>query len=189
MFDFGIPQILWGRISFCAGIMLYLSAALLTLAATPERIGKFETLTRNKWICLFGGWIALALCVPHAVVVSPQFLLPFLWPLAIVVPVLGFFFVDFPAARALGGGLILLGYALVHYTFDFRTPGFPVLAILGWLTGIAGIWISGKPCAMRDYFRMTSGKNWIRFLCCALWGVAALCALWALIMTREGGSL
>ncbi|MBR7139891.1 MAG: hypothetical protein IKD44_10130 [Lentisphaeria bacterium] len=189
MFDVDIPQILWGRIAFCSGILLFLFSSFLTFAAIPERIGKFEAFARNRWIGLLFGWVALALCVPHAVVVSPQFLLPFLWPIAVIVPILGFFFVDYPAARALGGVLILLGYSLVHYTFEFRTPGFPLLAFIGWFTGIAGIWISGKPCAMRDYFRMAGSKKWFRLLCCGLWGAAALSALWALVMTREGGAL
>ena len=184
-----ISLISWGRIAFLSGIAFYLCISVLSFAAVPEKVEKFERLARNKYVGLFGGWLALALCVPHAVVVSPGFLIPFLWPIALVVPVLGFFFVDYPAARAVGGLLILLGYSLIHYTFDFRTPGFPYFAFLGWLTGIAGIWISGKPCAMRDYFRLCAGKVWFRYLGTALWGVAALSALWALVMTREGGAL
>ena len=189
MMESTLSPIVWGRTAFVSGILLYLCGALLTLAARPEKVEKFERFARNKWIGLFDGWIALALCVPHAVVVSPQFLLPLLWPIALAVPVLGFFFVDYPAARAVGGLLILLGYALVHYTFDFHTPGFPLFAFLGWLTGIAGIWISGKPCAMRDYFRLASRRKSFRYLCTALWGVAALFAVWALVMTRDGGDL
>ena len=184
-----ITQIFWGRAAFCSGLLLFLCAAVLTFAALPERVGKFEQLARNRWIGLVGGWIALALCVPHAVVVSPQFLIPFLWPLAVTVPLLGFFFVDYPAARAVGGGLILLGYSLVHFSFDLRTPGFPGIVVLGWLTGIAGIWISGKPCSMRDYFRLAARKKWFRGVCTGLWSAAALLALWALAATRDGGTL
>jgi hypothetical protein len=187
MVDPSISQIFWARSAFLSGILLFLAAGVLTFGALPERVTKFESLSRNKWIGLFGGWIALALCVPHAVVVSPGFLLPFLWPLAVAVPLLGFFFVDYPAARAAGGVLILLGYSLVHYTFDFRTPGFPAFAVLGWLTGIAGIWISGKPCAMRDYFRLACGSKPFRLACGTLWSLGALMSLWALLMTREGG--
>ena len=177
---------LWAMATFVSGSLMSLAALWLTLAAAPERVGKLEKLTRNRWIGLFGGWIALALCVPHAVVVSPAFLLPFLWPIAVAVPLLGFFYVDYPAARAVGGLLILAGYSLVHYTFDFRTPGFPLLAVAGWIAGIAGIWISGKPCAMRDYFRMAAEKVWFRRLCAAFWCVGALLCIWALVMTREG---
>ncbi len=189
MMTWNLSPLVWGRMAFCSGILLYLCAAGLTLAAGSKNASALERLARNKWIGLFGGWIALAICVPHAVVVSPQFLLPLLWPMAVIVPVLGFFFVDYPAARAVGGLLILSGYSLVHYTFDFHTPGAPAFAVLGWLTGIAGIWISGKPCAMRDYFRLVSGRRSYRFICGALWSVAALFALWALVMTRDGGAL
>lgn len=176
------------KLVFAFGVCLYGSAAVLTFVLNETRLVKVEPLPRNKWIGLVAGWIALAVCVPHAAVVSPAFLLPFLWPIAIIVPILGFFFVDYPAARALGGILILMGYYLVHYTFDFRTPGFPVLAVAGWLIGIAGIWISGKPCSMRDYLRLAGRSRSFRLSCGAAWSIAALLSLWALIMTGTGGA-
>ena len=176
------------KVVFAMGACLYGFAAVLTAALNEARLEKVESLPRNKWIGLVVGWIALAVCVPHAEVVAPAFLHPFLWPIAVIVPILGFFFVDYPAARSLGGGLILMGYYLVHYTFDFRTPGFPVLAVIGWLIGIIGIWISGKPCAMRDYLRLAGRSRSFRFSCAAGWGVAAVLSLWALIMTRTGGA-
>lgn len=182
-----IPQIFWARGAFSSCVLILAAAGCLTFLALPGKEKSFEALSRNRWIGLAGGWIALALCVPHAVVVTPQFLMPFLWPIAIAVPILGFFFVDHPAARAVGGLLILLGYYLVHFTFEFRTPGFPAFAFLGWLIGIAGIWISGKPCAMRDYFRLAAKKKWFRLLCGILWCCGALMTVWALAVTREGG--
>ena len=178
---------LWGaRITFAAGAAAFVLIGCLTFLATQERLHFFEALARNKWIGLFGGWIALALCVPHAVVVVPAFLMPWLWPIAVIVPILGFLAVDYPAARALGGCLILLGYYLVHFSFEFSTPGFPVIAVAGWLCGIGGIWISGKPCAMRDYFRMAAARPKMRWLGCAFWGVEALLSVWALLMTKGG---
>ena len=183
-----LTQFFWARVTFSAGVLVFAAAAVLTLLSNESRLSTFEPLARNRWIGLIAGWAALALCVPHAVVVAPGFLIPWLWPVALIVPILGFFTLDYPGARALGGALILLGYYLVHFSFDFRTPGFPVIAAAGWLAGIAGIWISGKPCAMRDYFRMVSRRRMIRLLCGAFWGVEMLLSLWALIMT-EGGSL
>lgn len=177
----------WAEVTFGTGTLVFAAAAVLTLFSTETRLGFFEPLARNRWAGLFVGWIALALCVPHAVVVAPAFLIPWLWPVALIVPILGFFSLDYPGARALGGALILLGYYLVHFSFDFRTPGFPVIALAGWLAGIVGIWISGKPCAMRDYFRMVARRKGIRGLCAAFWGVEMLLALWALIMTNGGG--
>jgi len=179
-------HLFWARSAFVSAVLFFAAAAVLTLLAVPERLPKVEPLPRNRWIGLFGGWIALAICVPHAVVVSPDFLLPLLWPLAVTVPLLGFFFVDYPAARAVGGLLILQGYALVHYPFDFSTPGFPVLAVTGWLAGIAGIWISAQPCVMRDYLRLAARSAGFRFSAASLWGVAALLGVWALVATREG---
>lgn len=186
MISVEVMQLLGARITFAAGVIVFLLIGCLSFLATQERQHFWEPLARNKWIGLFAGWIALALCVPHAVVVVPEFLLPWLWPVAVIIPVLGFFAVDYPAARALGGGLILLGYYLVHFSFEFRTPGFPVIAVAGWLSGIAGIWISGKPCAMRDYFRMLALRKGMRRAACAFWGAEALLALWALVMTKGG---
>ena len=119
--------------------------------------------------------------------VSPDFLLPFLWPLAVVTPILGFFFVDYPAARAVGGLLILQGYTLVHYPFDLVLPGFPVLAVTGWLAGIAGIWVSAQPWAMRDYLRLAARSKIFRLTGSLLWGAAALLGLGALIASFGSG--
>ena len=181
-----LTEFFWAKVTFSAGIAVFAAAAVLSLLSTEKSLPFFESLPRNRWIGLFVGWIALALCVPHAVVVTPGFLIPWLWPIALLVPILGFFTLDYPGSRALGGALILLGYYLVHFSFDFRTPGFPVLAFAGWLAGIAGIWMSGKPCAMRDYFRMAAARQKMRWLGCAFWGAEALLAVWALLMTKGG---
>lgn len=181
-----VTEYFWAMVTFASGVLVFAAAAALTLLSSQKHLSFTEPLARNRWIGLVIGWIALALCVPHAVVVSPAFLLPFLWPIALIVPILGFFCLDYPGARALGGALILLGYYLVHFSFDFRTPGFPVIAVAGWLAGIIGIWISGKPCAMRDYFRMIAPRKGVRWLCAAFWGVEMLLSLWALVMTKGG---
>lgn len=176
-------QFFAARLTFAAGIFLFTLLAVLIFLSSKERLPRFEKLPRNKWIGLFGGWIALALCVPHAAVVAPAFLIPWLWPIVVIVPVLGFFSVDYPCARALGGLLILLGYYMVHFTFEFRTPGAPLLAVAGWLAGIAGIWISGKPCAMRDCLRLCAVRKEFRWGFAVFWAAEALLALWALVMT------
>lgn len=182
-----IPAFFMACAAFCSGIVLCAGTAALTVRAVPESISQLEKFTRNRWIGMILGWIVLALCVPHAVVVSPGFLLPLLWPLAVIVPILGFFYVDYPCARSLGGAFILLGYYFVHFTFDFHTPGAPVLAVAGWLIGIVGIWVSGKPCALRDYFRMAASNKKFRLICTGAWSVCTLLFLWALVMTRQGG--
>lgn len=183
----GLSHLFWARSAFVSAVFFFGALAGLTACTVPARLEKIEPLPRNCWIGLAGGWIALALCVPHAAVVSPDFLLPFLWPLAVVTPVLGFFFVDYPAARAVGGLLILQGYTLVHYPFDLVLPGFPVLAVTGWLAGIAGIWVSAQPWAMRDYLRLAARSKIFRLTGSLLWGAAALLGLGALIASFGGG--
>ena len=130
------------------------------------------------------GWIALALCVPHAAVVSPGFLVPLLWPLAIVVPILGYCFVDYPLARALGGAAILGAYYLVHKSFELHTPCSGAIAVLAWIFGIAGIWVSGKPCALRDWIRLCARSGVWRGVSGGFWVVFALALFWGALLTR-----
>ena len=82
------------RITFIAGVLVFAAVAVATLLSKPEKLSFFEPLARNRWIGLLVGWFALVLCVPHAVVVAPAFLIPWLWPIALIVPVLGFFSLD-----------------------------------------------------------------------------------------------
>lgn len=141
--------ILWSA----AGLVICLASGLIALKASPENIKQLEKLTRNKYIGLFLGWFALIACVPHAAAVSPAFLLKFLYPLALAVPVLGFFYIDYAASRAVSGTLILCSYNLVHLSFDINAPCAWLFAVCGWLTGAFAIWCSGLPWTWRDIFR------------------------------------
>ncbi len=123
---------------------------------TPERLPAYERFTRNRWTGLVGAWAALILCIPHAAVVSPGFLLPFLWPLALTVPVLCFFSLEYLTARALAGLVILSAYHVLHAGFQCHAWAAPVLSVGAWFFGFGGIWVSGKPCSLRDFFRWSA---------------------------------
>ena len=73
-------------------------------------------------------------------------------------PVLSYFFLDYLLARAVGGVMILWAYYLVHESFNVHAAGTPVLALLAWIFGFGGIWVSGRPCALRDWIRLCCGK-------------------------------
>ncbi len=169
---------------FMALMLFFL--ALWTVRLKPERLNAVEALPRNPLWGMILGWIALIWCVPHAEAVAPGFLMPLLWPLALIVPVLGYFFLDYALARAAGGLMILTAYYFVHASFEHRAPGAPVLAVLCWCWGIGGIWISGKPAAMRDWLRLVCRSRLWRNLS-AVWFALFGCAiLTVMLLTWKG---
>lgn len=162
--------------------VIFLLLAVAFASARSGRLPKLEALTRNRYIGLLLGYPALILCVEYAKLISPGFLLPFIWPLAILIPIASFFYIDYFAARALGGVLIISSYDIVHWAFELRLPGAVAITIIAWLYGIAGIWISGKPCVLRDWFRLAakSRKNGVMLMilpvlaaAVTVWSVAA----------------
>ncbi len=154
-------ELLLTRIGFALGAVVAAGIAFGCFRLSERNLGKVESWPRNRFWGMVLGWIALAVCVPHAAAVSPGFLLPFLWPLAAAVPVLGYFYVDYPLARSVGGLAILGGYYMIHLGFEFHTPLLPLYAVLGWILGIGGIWVSGKPHSLRDWLRANArSRRW-----------------------------
>ncbi len=147
--------ILWSL----AGAIIYATAGFLVLSANAVRLPELEKLTRNKLTGLLLGWFALLVCVPHAAAVSPGFLLKFLYPLAIIVPVIGYFKVDYPASRAVSGTLILCAYNLIHLAFDDALYATALYAAAGWISGAFAIWCSGLPWTWRDIFRACAASR------------------------------
>ncbi|MBQ9088256.1 MAG: hypothetical protein IJY46_05710 [Lentisphaeria bacterium] len=140
------------------GIFVFLAAA--HFSASEKNIAKLEKLTRNRIIGLLIALPALAACVPHAQIVAPGILQNpvVLWALAITIPVLSYFYIDFFTARAISGAVIILSYDIIHYAYDCQLPGAAVITIVAWISGFGGIWGSGKPCALRDSFRLAARK-------------------------------
>ncbi len=171
------------RIALAVAGVLFAAVAVWTLRLSLENLSRWEPLPRYRLPGMLIGWVALMLCVPHAAVVSPGILVPFLWPLAIVVPILGYFFVDYALARALGGIAILGAYYFIHRAFDFHAPLAGVLTVMALLFGIAGIWVSGKPCSLRDWIRLCARNRSWRMVSVACWSVWALALFWGAAMT------
>ena len=167
---------------------VYTAAAVMFLRTVPENVPSRETWCRSRWTGLLLTLPAALRCVPLAFPVSPDFLLPLLWPLAVVLPVLCFFWIDAYAARGLAFWLIVAAYGQIHTAFDLDMPGTAAVAAVGWLAGIAGIWISAKPYLLRDLFRAAAVR---RSVCYAVAGgflAAALTALYIFIqLIRLGG--
>ena len=163
-------------LAFGLGAALSGVLAYLLWFTTPENLRRREAWTRNRVWGLVLGYAVLISCVPYARVVSPDFLLPFLWPLALILPPVCAYCVDYPNARAVGGTLILAAYLAVHYGFELELPGAAVLTVTAWLVGIYGILLSAQPWRLRDEFRAGKVRRRIE---------AGLLAFFALALAGE----
>lgn len=155
------------------GSLICAAAGFAAFKSAPENIAKLEKLTRNRYIGLVFGWFALFVCVPHAGAVAPGFLLPFLYPLAVITPILGFFFVDYPASRAVSGTLILCAYYLIHLAFDHKVTATALFAVCGWSIGAFAVWCSGMPWVWRDIFRRCSKNKRFRLATAIIFWLSA----------------
>ncbi len=164
---------------------IYAVCAVIFWRTTPENLPEREKLCRSKVIGIILTIPAALQCVPLAYPVSPGFLLPYLLPLAIVLPVLCYFYIDFYAARALALWMIVSAYGMIHTAFDGDHAGREVVTVMCWLAGIAGIWISAKPYLLRDYFRSAAVKKWFRLLCVISAIIMMLAALSTAVQTMR----
>ena len=170
---------------FCA-VPLLGAVCILMARVSPENLPRMEKLCRHRAAGLLIALPCTLLCVPLAVPVSPDFLVNWLFPLAAALPVLGYFHLDYYAARGFSFALILLAYDVIHGTFELHTPGAGAVTVLMLLQGIAGIWLSARPCTLRDLFRKAAAsQRWKAAAagCTALWCAAVL---YVLIMTIGG---
>ena len=133
--------------------------AVLVLKTDENNIAKMEKLCRNKVLGLILSLPCALLCVPLAIPVSPGFLIPWLYPLAIVMPVLSYFYLDYYASRGLAFLLILASYDIIHAAFEIHLPGAAAVTVIMMLLSIAGIWIAAKPCTLRDIFRKCAASE------------------------------
>ena len=163
------------------GIFAFLAVAYFS--ASEKNIAKLEKFTRNRNIGLIVALPALAACVPHAQIVAPGILQNpvLLWALAIAIPVLSYFYIDFYTARALSGAVIILAYDVIHYAYDRQLPGAAVITIAAWIFGFAGIWGSGKPSSLRDSFRLAAKKPLFAKIAAGISAVVAIIFIWALV--------
>lgn len=151
-------QILY-RLWMIPGGIFLLSAGIFFQLLKPENLKRFESLPRNRYFGLVIGWLGLIWCIPHAQAVAPQFLLPLMWPLAIIVPIASFFCLDYMTARAFGAVLIIVSYEALHRSFNLALPLAGVIAVISWILGACGIWISGIPYHFRDAIRLAAEKK------------------------------
>ena len=163
--------------------MIFTALGVALFTASDSNIRKLEKSTRNPYLGFIIALPALAWCIPHAQIVAPGILQNpvVLWALAITISVLACFYIDYYAARALAGAVIILAYDLIHYSFEWSLPDMGFMVIMAWIFGFAGIWGSGKPHALRDCFRLAVRQRLFARCAAAASLIWALTFLWALI--------
>ena len=170
-----------------SGAVIFTALGCGFFIASEKTIPLLEKLCRNKIIGLIIALPALISCIPHAQIVAPGILQnqAVLWFLALAIPVLSYFYIDSYAARAIGGAIIILAYDLIHIAYEEAFTGAALFTVAAWIFGFAGIWISGKPCALRDWFRLAARNRNFKALATA---VSIFCAVLFLTALFTGSS-
>jgi hypothetical protein len=150
-------------------------------------LSKWESMPRNKQFGAALALVCLIWCIPHAQPIVWDWMKPWLLPMALAFTVIGFYFLDYLFARAIGGFFILLTYYLLHESFTFHTPGAAVFAVLCWGLGILGLFFSGKPYLCRDMIRKIARSSKIKYLTVGYFSLFALFCLTAGILHLAKG--
>lgn len=173
-------------LELAAGTLLAGALTYLVLTVTPQNITCCEKLCRNKIAGLVIALPSLLLCVPLAQPVSPSFLLPLLYPIAVIFPILCFFQIDFYAARSYAFFMILLAYEIIHGAFVNRIAAAPLLTIAALMMGSGGIWLSAQPCLLREIFRKCANSKKWKYSTVAVTILMALLSFYTLVMMIIG---
>ena len=128
----------------------------------PASLVFWEKFPRNRTAGTIIGFLALLWCVPHAAPIVWDWMQGWLYPLVFICTILGCLFLDYLFSRALGGILILSAIYFLHESFTFHTPAAWILAIICWIVGIAGLFLSAKPYLLRDFIRLIAGSRFWR---------------------------
>ena len=156
------------------------ASAIAALKLKPELLAKVEKLPRATIPGAILGFIDLLWCIPNAEPILPEAFHVYLLPAAIILGILAWFFLDKLFARALGGLLILLAHYFHKESFADAMPAGMLFAILCFVFGTWGIFVSGKPHLMRDLLRkLCANQNW-RIAVASLLGAYAVTSLIAL---------
>ena len=161
-------------ISMTAAIIFSVLAIFAVSKIKTENIGFFEKLCRNqKWGVLLG-FPLVCWCVPHTQAIIFAWAEPYLWYIAVTLTVLSYFYLDYLFARALGGAFIIGAYCIVNWSYEFQIPGAVPVTVISWLWGICGIFISGKPSFLRDYFRKCAINGKLKNISFIFFGLTAV---------------
>lgn len=155
---------------------------------SPATLPRWAGWPRNPWVGAVLAAAGLLWCIPHAQPILPAGLHPYLLPAVVLCTWLGYAYLDYLLARALGGLMILLAHFFLASAFAQHSPGRPVFAVACLAMGTLGICFCGKPYWLRDLIRrLASSAAWRHGAVAVLGGYALLAlglGLWHL--TRRG---
>lgn len=176
-------------VSLWLGALLAIGATVWLSLLNPQNLEDREALARNQQLGVILGLLCLLWCIPHARPIVWDWLLPWLLPLTVAFAGIGYFFLDYLFARALGGLLILSAFYYLHASFSFHTPASQLFAVMCWLLGICGLFLSAKPYLLRDLIRQVAvARKWKVSLQVFLTVFALYCLTVGIIHAVSGGS-
>ncbi|QSH41723.1 hypothetical protein P0136_06565 [Lentisphaerota bacterium ZTH] len=158
------------------------------LRLKSDNITRWEALPRNRYAGVVLGFLCLLWCIPQAKPIVWTWMLSWLFPLAVVFSVIGFFFLDYLFARAVGGFFILTAYYMVHESFTYHTAHGAVFAVMCWTLGIAGLFFSGKPYLLRDILRKIAVSRKYKYVTAAFFAAFGLFCFSAGIIHLAAGT-
>jgi hypothetical protein len=143
---------------FPASLVLYgiffLSSAAYCYRTNESNITSREKLARDKIIGTLISFAALIWCAKHGLAIFPgEPVRVYFIPAAFFFAWASYFLLDFLAARGLGALMILAAHYHLHNSFAWDSPLRPFFSVLCFIIGTCGIFICGKPCLLRDFFR------------------------------------
>lgn len=168
-------------LSCAAAVMLAGVSGIAIYKLTSGNLDFFEKLCRNRIAGTILGFPLVCWCVPHAQAIIFAWAEPYLWYIAVILSVLCYFYLDYLFARALGGLFIIGAYCFVHWFYEYQITGGAVFSIIAWLWGIGGIFISGKPSLLRDFFRRCAVKKQLKVTAYIFFTLTAASFIFSLI--------
>jgi len=157
MVDFFNPGIMY-RILLPLCAALSLAGAYLLLRINKGNLLKAEQFPRAQLPGAALGFIDLLWCIPNAMPILPESLHKYLLPLAILLTILAYIALDHLLSRAIGGFMILTAHFYLKESFGSPVPGAMLFAVVCFIFGTIGIFISGKPHLTREIIRLGTGK-------------------------------
>lgn len=148
-----MDDLLLYKIVLTAAALLSFAVACLLLKFNARNLPLCEKLLRDRRFGLPLALGGLLWCVPYAGVLVWDWMTPWLLPLALVLTVLTYFYLEYLPSRAIAGIMILYTAYVAQESYAFHTPGAPWLMILSWIMAVTGMFIAAKPHLIRDYFR------------------------------------
>jgi hypothetical protein len=147
---------------FCFSVFLLFSIIYLVMT-TGDNVRNREKLARSLFIGTGIIGLDLLCCVPLSQPIAPNFIIPYMFPLAVVLTIGSFLFLDYHFSRGIAGLLILFVIFNLSNIWAFSNPeGSVFVMVFSFLTmvlGVLALFLSAKPYLLRDCFRRAASSR------------------------------